>query len=299
MSTRSTLVVENGVAGPQVDRGRQWVARLAGVKPGGRASSAAARRRAIAEYVAQHGNVSVTELAEAFDVSVMTVHRDLDELEAGGQVRKFRGGATAQPSSVFESNIAYRLTANQREKQALARHLRTLVEPGTSVMLDDSTTILALAKQLGDVTPLTVVTNYMETIRLLSGMPGVRLIALGGEYDASHDSFLGVACVDAIEAVSTDLVIVSTSAISDRFAFHQEQEIVAVKRAMLRAGRRKVLALDHTKLTRVALHRVAPLEDFDLIVVDELTPGPDVARLRDRGLTVEVASFADAAQPVS
>lgn len=259
------------------------------VSPRRRASAAGARRQAMAEYVMRHGNVSVSELADTFDVSVMTVHRDLDDLEAHGQVRKFRGGATAQPSSVFESNITYRLEANRREKEAIARRLLGLIEPGMSVMLDDSTTALALARRLGDVTPLTVVTNYMEAIKLLSGTPGVRLIALGGEYHASHDSFLGVACVDAIEAMSTDLTIVSTSAISDRFAFHQEQEIVLVKRAMLRSARRRVLAVDHTKLDRVALHRVAPLEDFELIVVDELTPAAAVERLRERRLAVDVA----------
>jgi DeoR/GlpR family transcriptional regulator of sugar metabolism len=259
------------------------------VTPRRRASSAIARRERMAEYVMRQGSVAVSDLAEAFGVSVMTVHRDLDDLEAHGQVRKHRGGVTAQPSSVFESNIAYRLEANRAEKEAIARHLQHLIEPGMSVLLDDSTTALALARELGDVTPLTVVTNYLESIKLLCDVPGIRLIALGGEYHASHDSFLGVSCVDAIEAMSTDLAIVSTSAVSDRFAFHQEQEIVLVKRAMLRSAARRVLAVDHTKFERVALHRVAPLEEFDLIVVDAATDPAYVERLRERRLTVEVA----------
>lgn len=259
------------------------------VSPRPRTSGAAARRQQIAEYVMRSGSVSVTELAERFEISVMTVHRDLDDLEAHGMVRKYRGGATAQPSSVFESNIAYRLEANQREKESIARHLQHLVEPGMSIMLDDSTTALALARELGDVTPLTVVTNYLEAIKLLCDVPGIRLLALGGEYHASHDSFLGVSCVDAIEAMSTDLSIVSTSAVSDRYAFHQEQEIVLVKRAMLRSARRRVLAVDHTKFERAALHRVAPLEEFDLIVVDAATPETTIERLRERRLTVEIA----------
>lgn len=253
--------------------------------------SGTSRRQAIAEHVVRHGSASVTDLAETFDVSVMTVHRDLDELERQGMVRKFRGGASAQASSVFESNIAYRLTANQAEKEAIAAYVAGLVEPGASVMIDDSTTALAVARHLVDITPLTVVTNFLEGIKLLSGVPGIRLIALGGEYHPTHDSFLGVACVDAVESMSTDLVIVSTSAVSDQYAFHQEQEIVLVKRAMLKSARKRVLAIDHTKLDRVALHRVAPLSDFDLIVVDSGAPAAAVAALRERRLTVEVASL--------
>lgn len=237
----------------------------------------------------RQGSASLAELAETFEVSVMTVHRDLDELERQGMVRKFRGGVTAQASNVFESNIVYRMTAHLAEKEAIARHVVTMIEPGSSVMLDDSTTALAVARLLGEVAPLTVVTNFLEAIKLLARAPGIRLIALGGEYHATHDSFLGVACVDAIEAMSTDLAVVSTSAVSSRYAFHQEQEIVLVKRAMLRSAVRRILAIDHTKLERVALHRVAPLSDFDAIVLDTGTPAAAVDELREQRLHVHVA----------
>ncbi|MCP2347782.1 DeoR/GlpR family DNA-binding transcription regulator [Nonomuraea roseoviolacea] len=258
-----------------------------------RAAGGASRRQAMAEHVMRQGSVSMTELAEIFEVSVMTVHRDLDLLESQGMVRKFRGGASAQASSVFESNIAYRKTAQTAEKEAIARHVVGLIEPGSSVMFDDSTTALAVARHLGEVTPLTVVTNFLEAIRLLAPVPGIRLMALGGEYYPTHDSFLGVACVDAVEAMNTDTVVVSTSAVSDRHAFHQEQEIVLVKRAMLASGTRCVLAVDHTKLDRVALHRVAPLEAFDIIVVDSRAPEEAIQRLRDRHHRVDVAEVTE------
>jgi DeoR/GlpR family transcriptional regulator of sugar metabolism len=243
------------------------------------------------EHIVRQGSASVTELAECFGVSVMTVHRDLDELERQGMVRKVRGGATAQPSNVWESNIAYRLQAHTAEKDAIARVVAGMIEPGSSVMLDDSTTALAVARHLSELAPLTVVTNFMEIIRLLTGHRDIRLIALGGEYHATHDSFLGLGCVDAVEAVSTDVVVVSTSAVSDEYAYHQEQEIVLVKRAMLRAGSRRILAVDGSKLARVALHRVAPLDDFDDVVVDAGAPADRLQRLRDRHRDVHVAQL--------
>lgn len=261
------------------------------VNPRPRTSGRSARWQGMAEHIVRRGSATVTELAESFGVSVMTVHRDLDELERQGMVRKVRGGATAQASNVWESNIAYRLKAHTAEKDAIARVVATLIEPGSSVMLDDSTTALAVARQLGELAPLTVVTNFLEAIRLLAGHPDIRLIALGGEYHATHDSFLGLGCVDAVEAVSTDVVVVSTSAISEEYAFHQEQEIVLVKRAMLRAGARRILAVDGSKLARVALHRVAPLDDFDVIVVDANAPADLLQRLRDHHAQVMVAQM--------
>ncbi|TDO54395.1 DeoR family transcriptional regulator [Kribbella sp. VKM Ac-2527] len=251
-----------------------------------------ARRQAeIAAYVVKHGSVSANDLVEAFGVSVMTVHRDLDELERRGVVRKYRGGVTAQPTSVFESNVAYRLTTAQAEKMAIARHARTMIEPGMSVMLDDSTSALALVDLLEDITPLTVATNFLPAIAKLTGYRDVTLLALGGIYSATHDSFGGMPCAEAVEALNTDLLFCSVSAVSATHAFHQEQEIVLVKQAMLRAARTKVLLVDHVKLQRTALHRLAPLTDFDVVVVDEKTPAELIQAARDHGATVEVAKL--------
>lgn len=247
------------------------------------------RRERIAEYALGREFVAAKELAAAFGVSVMTVHRDLDELERQGVLRKLRGGATPQPSSLFESNVRFRLNTATVEKEALARHALTLVEPGQAVILDDSTTALALSRLLAGFTPLTIITSYLRMLNDLHDAEGIRLIALGGEYSASHDSFVGVVCENAIDALRADLFFMSTSAVSGGAAFHQEQEIVAVKRAMLRVAARKVLLIDHAKLGKVALHRLAPLTAFDLIIVDAGASEAHLRELRDAGVPVAVA----------
>lgn len=235
------------------------------------------RRERIGAIVLANESVSARELAARFDVSLMTIHRDLDELERQGVLRKTRGGATPQPSSLFESNVRYRLATARDEKAALARYALTLIEPGQAVLLDDATTTLALARLVPTIAPLTVITNYLATIQVLHDVPGIRLIALGGEYFPSHDSFMGIVCEGAISSLRADVFFMSTSAVSQGIAYHQEQEIVAIKRAMLRAASRSILLIDHAKLGKTALHRLAPLSDFDLVVVDD---GVDAAGLR-------------------
>lgn len=253
----------------------------------------AERQREIATQVMAEGSASASELAERFQVSLMTIHRDLDELERVGLVRKFRGGVTAQPSSVFESNVTFRRSVAVAEKAAIARHAAGLVEPGMAVMFDDSTSALAVAEQLERVTPLTVVTNFLEIVRLFAGRQDVRLICLGGEYNSMHDSFLGVPCVDAVRLLRADLLFASVSTVDEGHVFHQEQDIVLVKQAMLQASGRRVLLVDHGKLGRTALHRLAPVTDFDLVVTDDGADPASVDALREWGVPVEVAVSRD------
>ena len=81
-------------------------------------------------------------------------------------LRKVRGGATPQPSSLFESNVRYRLTLAMTEKQALARAAIDQVESG-SRSIDESTTGLALARLLPGRVPLTVITNSLTVVQEL------------------------------------------------------------------------------------------------------------------------------------
>lgn len=251
------------------------------------------RQARIADLVLDSGSVSAQDLAETFAVSVMTIHRDLDELQRQGVLRKTRGAATAQPSGTFESNVEYRAKANIDSKRQIAAYACRYVEPGMSVLLDDSTTALQMLPYLADLAPLTVATNYLAALNQLARMRDVRVLALGGQYDIHHDSYLGTTCIDTIRSLCFDVAFLSTSAIRGAYAFHQEDRIVAVKREMVAASTRSHLLIDHTKLTRSAMHRLMPIEEFASIVVDSGAGEHQLATLREHRARVDVAGPAD------
>jgi len=248
------------------------------------------RQERIAEAVLRHDFVAAKDLAQQLDVSLMTIHRDLDELEARGVLRKVRGGATPQPSSLFESNVHYRLSVSGPEKQALARFALTQIEPGQAVIIDESTTALALARLLPARAPLTVITNGLGAMQELRGAKDTRLIVLGGDFWPRHEAFCGLACEAAVSSLRADLLCMSTTAISGGIAFQPDQEFAIAKRAMIAAAARRILLVDHTKFGRVALHRLAPLHDFDLVVVDDGIDEAGLRQLRDAGVKYEIVS---------
>lgn len=240
------------------------------------------RKQAIVDHVVANGFASAADLAALTGVSLMTVHRDIGELANQGILRKYHGGVSAQPSTVFESSSDFRQHANTAAKQALARAALKFVSPGMSLMLDDSTTGLAVARLLPEVGPLTVVTNYRPGIEVLRQIEDIRLIGIGGEYSRTHDSFVGLPAQEMISGFSVDLAIQSTSGITAELTFHQEQEIVLVKRAIIAAGARNVLLMDASKVGRTALHRLADVAAFDNVLLTGPVDAQVLAGLRER-----------------
>lgn len=256
---------------------------------GSRQNRQAARQRAITEAVMSAGAVRIEDLAERFAISQMTVHRDLDELEARGLLRKSRGVATALSTALVESSDVYRSGRELPEKEAIAHAALEFIEPGQAVFLDDSTTTLHLVPHLHTKKPLTVITNTLTIMNELKSSNGITLLGLGGQYYNWCSAYMGRMTTSAISALRADLLVMSTSAISDDIAFHQTLETVDVKRAMFDAASRRILLADHTKFDKRALHAMLPLAEFDAVIVDYDTDRSHVSRLRKAGVNVVVA----------
>jgi DeoR/GlpR family transcriptional regulator of sugar metabolism len=254
----------------------------------GRVVSAKDRQAQIIDLVTGRGSVRIDDLGELLGVSSMTIHRDLDTLAAQQLITKVRGAAKVLQSALFETGVRVRLARQSAEKEALARAVAAHVEPGQAVMLDDSTTCVYLSRHLPGRAPVTVVTNFVPVMRELWGKPDIRLIGLGGVYYEWAEAFMGGMTVDAIRSIRADLLVMSTSAITNLVCYHQSEDTVAFKRAMLESSEHKILVVDHTKFTRRALHALGPVTDFDLVIIDDATPRDIQDQLRSRGVALEV-----------
>jgi DeoR/GlpR family transcriptional regulator of sugar metabolism len=254
---------------------------------GGRAPRA--RRELIRTRVVDEGFVRIEQLAADLGVTTMTIRRDLDYLQREGWLRKVRGGATAQPSTAFHGDVRHRMGAMAEAKEMIARAALRLVKPGQSILLDESTTALALAELLPERAPLTVITYFGPVIQTLAGSPGIELISLGGTYYPAYDAYLGLRTVDSVSSLHADLLFASTTAITRGSCYHQSPETVAVKRALMDACDRRVLLVDHTKFQRRGLYRLAPVADFDLVVVDPDIPAARLEELQSTAAKVLVA----------
>lgn len=247
-----------------------------------------ARQSMIIDHLTEEGSASAADLVELTGRSLMTIHRDIDELASKGFIRKFHGGVSALPTSVFESSAEFRRTRNASAKRALAQSAASFIEPGMSIMIDDSTTALALAPHLTETGPLTVLTNFRLLGEELRHSENIHLIMIGGSYSRSHDSYIGPPDITGLSSYSVDIVFQSTSTMDTTWTYHQEQDVVAMKRVMLSAGARRVLMMDGSKVGKTSLHRYVPVAEFtDVVLTGDVTE--DVTASIDESVTITQA----------
>jgi DeoR/GlpR family transcriptional regulator of sugar metabolism len=256
------------------------------------------RREAILKLLLERESVTLRELTSRFDVSTMTAHRDLDALGERGVLRKVRGGATAQPTALYESSLAFRLGEMREAKEQIARVAARRVESGSTLILDDSTTGLAMLPHLCQIPELTIVTTFVSIVDEVARMTdsSLNLIGIGGAYDPKYHAFGGVMAEQALRNLRVDHAFVACLVDIERGAFHREASQAALKRAMLEVADESTLLADSSKFSKRGMHRVTALDAFDHAVVDDTTEPAIIRALRANGLRVEVAGPSDASE---
>lgn len=230
------------------------------------------RQEQMKEYIEQKNVVTIKELQVLFpQVSLMTIHRDLDALEGEGAVVKFRGGArSVRHTGDPEFNV--RMRENNAGKVTIARKAMELIQPNTSVFLDASTTNLALAQNLPDIHVNVFTTGpsiALELCRLHN--PVVSLCC--GTMNRKNLAVSGQNTLEMLENINIDLAFIGVSGCSVEAGFTCGTESdMLVKRMVIRKARTSVLMCSKEKLRCLMPYTFAKLSDVDYLITDEPLP---------------------------
>src|SRR3970282_2392365 len=104
------------------------------------------RQQAILDLLDKNPSIQVTDLVDLFDVSEMTIRRDLDILERRVLLRRVHGGAVSNRGRSYEPPFMLRSSQYIEAKEGIGRVAAELVQNGDSIMLDVGTTTLEVAR---------------------------------------------------------------------------------------------------------------------------------------------------------
>jgi DeoR/GlpR family transcriptional regulator of sugar metabolism len=247
------------------------------------------RRQEIINLLVETHAVELDAMAERFGVSKMTLHRDLDDLERAGVLRKVRGGATIDAGTQFESDFRFRELQEADVKRSLAETAAELVEPGMTVMINDGSMAAVLGDVLATRKPITIITNNAAIMERSKGISGVTLIGLGGVFSAKFNAYFGIVTEEALSRLRADIAFVSAPAVAGRLAYHMDEAVVRTKRAMMAASRQTCLMINSRRFGHSALHVLADLAQFDTVISDTALPEDTAAELAGTKTAVRIA----------
>lgn len=228
------------------------------------------RLNAIRQILIQQESITVADLSSQLNVTSETVRRDLDRLsKEDDRVVRVHGGAFYR-STLKETPYIYRQNALINEKNQIAKSAMGYIRDGDSMMLDNSTTTLCLAKQIKvSGLKLSVITNSLDIINELCDCENIKLICIGGSYHESSRSFSGIMAIKELVNFHTDMAFISCSGINQDFGLTDVNEKISqIRLTMLNNASCRYLLVDHTKFGRCKTNKIAPLSILDSVFTD-------------------------------
>lgn len=227
------------------------------------------RRNLILEKLQDERKVVVSELSALFGVSEETIRRDLDRLDREGLAVKSYGGAVLNDNSGFEMPFNIRKKRNVKGKQVIAELIDGLVKEGEHLIIDPSTTAVAIVKALKSRKKLTVITSSIEVLIELSDVSGWDIICTGGTLRENYLALVGTRAAETFSSFNADKVIFSCKGMDRQKGITDAHEVFSqVKQSMLRSAGQRILAADHTKFDKVAFSKICEFRDIDMVVTD-------------------------------
>lgn len=230
-------------------------------------------------------NVTYETFASLLDVSEDTVRRDIDYLYRNGLLTKVRGGAMLRMKNPLSFND--RISKSTKEKDIIAVKAQQFVKSGNTIFMDGGTTVCQMVSCFPSDIILQIITNNPEVIPIVSQMPNVKLIMLGGTYIPEIAVTADLNACMHVNSYIADVYFMGTCAIDHNFGastiFARDSE---VKRAMVKSAKKVVVLADHTKLHQTEPFKAAEIADIDVLITDLKSEDAMLDKFRGIGLHI-------------
>ncbi len=235
------------------------------------------RQHKILTEVALHNRILLTDIAEAFGVSIDTVRRDVKELDAEHKLRKVHGGAVSlgfTSNTTRNSNI-YALD----EKRKIARKALGILNDGAVIFIDGGTTCLEMACLIPLDIELTCFTLSIPVAMELLNKPNVKVIFIGGEIAREAQIAIGANAIHNLSGIRVDYGFIGTGYVDALHGLTEfDWDIVQVKKAVIKAAKKTVLLSISEKLNSQHRYKTCDINAINTMIT-ELEPDNNLLNL--------------------
>ena len=238
------------------------------------------RHDAILDILARDGKVRVKDLSERFHVTEDCIRKDLGALEKQGRLKRTYGGAVIRRENPHTVEVSKHRNIDVEAKRRIARAAMHLIHEHDMVFLDISTSNLAIAELLvHDERELTVVTNMIDILVVLSRNPKIHVVFAGGKINKSRDGFWGGMTLDLISRLKPDIAFVGAVGVDvkENSVSTYDIEDGINKAAIIRVSKRAYVVAEARKLSSDGNYNYVTLDTLSGLITDS-RPAADICQ---------------------
>jgi DeoR family transcriptional regulator, fructose operon transcriptional repressor len=248
------------------------------------------RKELIVSLLEKKKESKVYELCDMLNVSVPTIHRDLDELEREGRIKKVFGGVILNTPEDIETKNIIRLNTNVELKKRIAGKAQEYVTEGECIFLDNSSTCYYFAKAIAEKNfkNLVIVTNSYSIPGLFIKNDNVKVVCTGGLFIKDMKCFAGPCSIAAINEFNGNKYFFSVASISlnGDLSDLYDIDLVSVKREMFKRSEKKICLVDSSKFNKIGQSKIFGLNEIDMIITDNKLDEEKKREFESSGLNI-------------
>lgn len=245
------------------------------------------RRQQVLQRVQTAGQVTVTELSREFGVSEVTIRHDLQALAEHNLIVRTHGGAVAADKGGGELELSLRRRRHIQEKSRIGAAGAAMIANGDAIILDSSSTALAVAHHLKDHRHLTVITNSIAIAQELLDAPGVTVVMAGGRLRRDTASLIGTDGLNILHQYNIQKGFFGAHGLTlENGLTDVSADEAAVKRPLVSMCRQVIAVIDATKWGQVGLASFATVAQISTVISDVDAPAEQVEQFREQNTEI-------------
>ena len=236
------------------------------------------------------GVIRISELVPKVASSMMTIRRDLDEMETRGLLTRIHGGAVLSKETNKDSlqpSFQQRIEEHIKEKKHIARLAARMVQNGDILYIDGGTTPYVMLDYIDPDICFTVITTALMTATKASSYNNANVICIGGSIHKSSYSSTGTLAIENIEKFHANKAFISTKAFALPLGCYEaDMNLIETKKAIVRSADKVILLADFTKFSGKSLCPSVTLSSINTVVTDPAADPAILKNIADMGVEV-------------
>ncbi|WP_298845047.1 DeoR/GlpR family DNA-binding transcription regulator [Clostridium sp.] len=244
------------------------------------------RKSKILSSLNKYGKVKVCDLSQQYEVSEVTIRRDLQELEEDQMIKRVHGGAVLNVNTKFEPTFSEKIDKFYDEKESIGKYAASIIEDGDTIALDAGTTTISIARQI-TAKNITVLTNSVDVAYELAKKREVEVIITGGTLRWEIRAMVGPVADNALKNFRVNKAFIGTNGLCSINGLTTPNIIEAnTKREMIKIAEQTIVVCDHTKFGTVYFAKIVNLDSVDIIITDNQIDNVIFEEFEEQGIKI-------------